>query len=296
MSFEKYQHVERLGNTEVEGIEMGTAYVFPKLDGTNGQVWLENDIVRAGSRNRTLAIDDDNAGFYQAMLMNTAIHQFLYRNPSCTLYGEWLVPHSLKTYRDDAWRKFYVFDVFERNTEQLLPYYAYQSSLEDLGIDYLAPLAIIKNGSSNQFVQMLDKNIHLIKDGAGVGEGIVIKNYDWRNKFGRQVWAKIVTNEFKEAHHKAMGAPILENDIIEQRIVSKFVTSSLIDKVYAKIVLANDGWTSKYIPQLLNTVFYDLVREEMWAIVKEFKNPKIDFRALLQFTIGHIKETRRELF
>lgn len=32
MSFIKYQHLERFGNTEVEGIEVGTVYVFPKID------------------------------------------------------------------------------------------------------------------------------------------------------------------------------------------------------------------------------------------------------------------------
>lgn len=31
MSFIKYQHLERYGNTEVEGIEVGTCYVFPKI-------------------------------------------------------------------------------------------------------------------------------------------------------------------------------------------------------------------------------------------------------------------------
>ena len=42
MKFEKYQHVERFGTSEVEGIELGRTYVFPKLDGTNASVWLED--------------------------------------------------------------------------------------------------------------------------------------------------------------------------------------------------------------------------------------------------------------
>jgi hypothetical protein len=47
---------------------------------------------------------------------------------------------------------------------------------------------------------------------------------------------------------------------------------------------------------LLQTVFYDLVREEMWEIVKEHKQPKIDFRALQNFTIMRIKSLRSDLF
>ncbi len=50
--FRKYMHVERYGNDEVQGIEIGTCYIFPKLDGTNGSVWLQDDQVCCGSRNR----------------------------------------------------------------------------------------------------------------------------------------------------------------------------------------------------------------------------------------------------
>jgi hypothetical protein len=294
--FIKYQHVERYGNTEVQGIELGEAYVFPKLDGTNGSVWMDDGVICAGSRNRVLAIGDDNAGFYGEISKDIRIASYLKEFPHHTLYGEWLVPHSLKTYREDAWRKFYIFDVFDRNTEKLMHYEGYRMQMERHGLNYLAPLAIIKNGSADMFVQMLEKNVFLIQDGMGSGEGIVIKNYDYLNRFGNQIWAKLVTNEFKEKHHKEMGAPIIGCEIIEQKITDKYVTQALVDKVYAKIAAEHDGWTSRYIPQLLNTVFYDLVREEMWEIIKEHKNPRIDFRALHMFTVGKIKTLRLDLF
>ena len=38
MEFRKYQHIERFGTSEVEQIEIGTCYVFPKIDGTNNMV------------------------------------------------------------------------------------------------------------------------------------------------------------------------------------------------------------------------------------------------------------------
>lgn len=62
-SFYKYQHVERLGTTETNGIEMGMCYIFPKIDGTNSQLWF-NEGLQAGSRNRHLEVENDNAGFY----------------------------------------------------------------------------------------------------------------------------------------------------------------------------------------------------------------------------------------
>lgn len=32
MEFRTYQHIERFGMDEVDGIEVGTTYVFPKID------------------------------------------------------------------------------------------------------------------------------------------------------------------------------------------------------------------------------------------------------------------------
>lgn len=296
MEFEKYMHLERYGNAEVEDIEVGVVYAFPKLDGTNGQLWWDEDNgLMAGSRNRTLYLDNDNAGFYAYALSQEKFTRFFKYAPTTRLIGEWLVPHSLKTYRDDAWRKFYVFDV-QTADGHYLPYEHYKPWLDMCGIDYLAPLAILKNPSYDQIQHTLNKNVFLIKDGEGIGEGIVLKNYNFVNKFGRVCWAKVISNAFKEVHHKEMGAPIINGDLIEEKVVDKYVTSHLVEKVYAKIEVENGGWTSKYIPQLLNTVWYDLIREEMWDILKHFNNPRIDFKLLKSLTIAKIKELKTEVF
>lgn len=296
MSFIKYQHLERYGNTEVEGIEVGTVYVFPKIDGTNGSVWYEHGTLRCGSRNRELAPDNDNQGFMNAMMTDDAVLRYVMANESHILYGEWLVPHTLKTYSDDAWRRFYVFDIFDRNKERLLSYDEYSPAAIAAGLNVIPPIAIIKNGSIDHFTECLSKANYLVKDGSGQGEGIVLKNYDYHNRYGRQTWAKIVSNEFKAKHHLEMGAPVVGCEIVEEKIVAKYVTQALVDKVHAKIVNEMDGWSSKYIPRLLHTVYYDLVVEETWNFVKEFKSPKIDFKVLSHYTTARIKELRKELF
>lgn len=297
MSFLKYPHLERFGTSEVEGIEVGTAYVFPKLDGTNASVWAADDYsVMAGSRTRQLSLEADNAGFYAAMLQDKRVQAYLLEHPYHILYGEWLVPHSLKTYVDTAWRKFYVFDVYNVLTQMFIPFDKYEEGMKAYNLDYLAPIAIIKNGNIETFTKCLDKNTMLIKDGEGVGEGVVIKNYDFVNKYNRVTWAKLVTNEFKEAHHKAMGAPLIGCEIVEEKIVTKFVTQALVDKVVAKIINDTGGWSSKNIPQLINTVFYDLVREDAWTMVKEFKNPTINFKTLSHYTTAKVKQLRQDLF
>lgn len=297
--FEKYMHLERYGNEEVDGIEQGTTYVFPKLDGTNAQVWLNEDgTIGAGSRNRTLSIGNDNAGFLNWAVTDDNLFWFFQGFPELRLYGEWLVPHSLKTYRDDAWRKFYIFDVYDAETGEIYHYDRYKEILDAYELDYLAPIAIIKNGNREHYEKCLDKNVFLIKDGMGVGEGIVIKNYEWENKFGNTVWAKMITNSFKEIHHKEMGAPIIGGETLEEKIVAEYVDEHLIGKVVAKIQLDNgDGiFENRDIPRLLQTVFYDLINEELWNIIKKHKNPKIDFAYLQRLTISKVKETRKDIF
>jgi len=70
MQFRKYMHIEKFGTDEVHGIELGGCYVFPKLDGTNGSIWNDGGALQAGSRNRQLSLDADNAGFLKACLEN----------------------------------------------------------------------------------------------------------------------------------------------------------------------------------------------------------------------------------
>jgi hypothetical protein len=295
--FTKYMHLERFGTSSVNGIEVGTTYVFPKLDGTNASVWLgEDGEVKAGSRNRDLSVEgaSDNAGFRAFAESDQAIEELLLAHPSWIVYGEWLVPHSLKTYRDDAWRRFYVFDVFDG--EKFLTYDEYKPAMDQFGLDYLAPIAIVKNGNHEIYQGCLDRNTFLIQDGKGVGEGIVIKNYDFVNRWGNVVWAKIITNAFKEEAHKVMGSPLVGQQTVEEKIVDTYVTDHLVQKTFAKLSNEEDGWHQRKIPQLLGMVWHDLITEEIWEAIKKFKNPKIDFGNLNRLCKMKTKQALPEVF
>lgn len=292
MEFKKYQHVERFGTIETAGIENGMCYVFPKIDGTNASLWWDDEL-KAGSRNRELSLNYDNAGFMAWAVNEPSFRDLFREHPRLRLYGEWLVQHTLETYRESAWRNFYVFDVMIE--DEYLHYDDYSKILSTHGIEYIPPICRVENPTYERLIAQLEKNDYLIEDGRGTGEGIVIKNYDYRNKFGRIVWAKIVANEFKAKHRKKDVTELKEAKIIEQEIAGRFITKSLVEKEFAKIE-SEAGWSSKFIPRLLNTVFYCLVKEESWNFIKEFKNPTIDFKRLSFFTNNRIKELMPELF
>ena len=301
MEFKKYQHLERFGNDEVEGIELGKLYIFPKLDGTNAQVWLDDEgNIKAGSRNRELTLERDNAGFYKFVLENENIKKYLEKHPTHRLYGEFLVPHSLKTYREDAWRRFYIFDVCldkEDGSVEYIPYDIYKPLVEEFGLDYIPPIVTMTNGSYEYFIRTLDNNTFMIQDGKGVGEGIVIKNYDYYNKYKRQIWAKIVTNEFKEIHKREMGVNNIKTEkVIEQEIVDDYCTEAFIEKEYSKILNETGEWDNRKIPMLLGRVFSELVKEETWNIIKKYKNPTINYKTLNALVINKIKTVKSDIF
>ena len=297
--FIKYPHLEKYGKPEVEDITFGVCHIFPKLDGTNASVWLdERGFICAGSRNRKLSTDKDNADFLKSIIIeNDSTRKYinlLSENPSFILYGEWLVPHTIKNYRDSAWKKFYVFDVYDRATESFLPYDKYQELLDKYNIEYIPCIKIIKNPSYDNLIAEVKNNTYLMQEGFN-GEGIVIKNYEWKNKYNHITWAKIIDSEFKEGHAKVMGAPLIENKTHAEIIADMACTKALIEKEYAKIVL-EEGWSSRLIPKLLHTVYYCVVKEELWGCLKAINSGSVNFRELQQLCIKKVKETKPELF
>jgi len=107
--FIKYQHIEKFGSDEVEGIEQGIVHLFPKIDGTNASVWCANNGVCFGSRNREITPDNDNQGFAVWASQNTAFTEYFKAyphhrrkdgivgtSPNCWgVYGMLLLPRTL---------------------------------------------------------------------------------------------------------------------------------------------------------------------------------------------------------
>lgn len=324
--FKPYMHIERFGNDEVEGIELGTSYIFPKIDGTNSSVWIvpahplsEDDApnICAGSRNREISLANDNAGFakwlnypyeegHHKVIDGLAIfegpaynlYKFLCKKPHLRLYGEWLVPHTFKKYREDAWQKFYIFDVYNDEKHTYLPYESYKPLLDEFNIEYIPPLAIINNANYEHFLKCLRENTYLCPQGGDPGEGIVIKNYSYYNKYGRQTWAKIIRQEFKEQHTKVAGASVIGSERMNEEILlNKIISLSLIDKTIAKI--ANEkstGWQSKYIPELFGRLMHDIVTEELWNGLKEINYGSVNFKTLKTIMIMKVKQLKPEFF
>lgn len=296
--FERYPSLKRFGTAEVAGIEDGVVYIFPKLDGTNASAWLADGVVQAGSRNRHLdeSSDGDNAGFCKWVRQQGNIKRFLTDYPELRLYGEWLVPHSIKDYRDDAWRKFYVFDIQDMETEEFIHYNAYKDLLTRYEIDYVPCLWTTPVITIDKLIDFLPSNTYLMKDGAGAGEGLVVKNYNYVNNYGRVTWAKLVTNEFRERNAKEFGHKNIEvNTSVEEKIIEQFFTEAFIEKEYAKMTL-NAPMSSARIGEMLGRIYHEFLTEEPVNFIKAFKNPTINFKVVNNLALKKIKQVKGEWF
>lgn len=319
ITFRKYDHIERLGHPDVEGIDVGSVHVFPKLDGTCGSVWAgSNGELCVASRNKEISPEDDNHKFAAWVQTNKDRFSFLFsdyfvKERPLVIYGEWMVPHTLKTYQPDVWRRWWVFDVRSQAEHKYLPYEEYSELLKSLGFDIIEPLCTISDPTIDQLRALTTTNTYLIAEGAGLGEGIVIKNYAWRNKFGHQHWAKIVLDEYKAKQHRPTKVPEGEFKL-ELEIAQEYCTPHLVGKTRAKIISelaqemgvdllevnaqkrVEEYYRLKLIPRLIDTVYHDLVSESIWEIVKKYHDPIINFKELRVLCLNLTKEYAQDLF
>jgi hypothetical protein len=312
--FHRYMHIERFGTREVEGIEVGECWVYPKLDGANSSVWvrpeasegMQHYTICTGSRNRELSLEEDNHGF-AAWLTGSSIaaenlRLLVLRNPHVRVFGEWLVQHTIKTYRAEAWRQFYAFDIWHEAEQRWLNHFEAEALCLESAVPFVPPLAKIMNPTEVDLRRLVDSNTYLMQDGAGPGEGIVIKNWGFRNKFGRQVWAKMVRNVFKEENRAAFGVPEPgASHQLELEIAQRYVTPELVQKERSKIEAdlgcgPPGGNLPPVQPQLLGRIWHCIVTEELWDAVKRFKNPTLDFKKLNRFVNAETKKLAPDLF
>ena len=297
MQYKSYQHIEKLGNKEVEGILKGKCSIQPKIDGTNGVVWLGDDgIIHAGSRRRDLTLDNDNAGFYNTVIKDDNIRKYLLDHKDHYLYGEWLVPHTIRYYHPESWKHFYVFDIFSYD-RGYIPYDEYSKELDKYGISYIPEIISIDNPTMEDLIKYLKETKYLIPEDK-MSEGIIIKNYEYRNQYGRCTYAKIVAEEFfntksilRMKNHEA------KDKTSEKDIVTMMLSEPLIRKEFAKIKLAYpDIRRQELIGRTLNTIFHVFIHEELLDYIEK-KKPLINFYYLKKECDERIKEVlRSELF
>ena len=296
--FVKYQHVENdLNSIECKGLLDGKVIIQPKLDGTNCQVWLQNGVIKVSSRNRVLSLHSDNARAYTILHKCPLIAKYLQDNPTHKLCGEWLIPHHVQ-YIPEAYNKFYVFDVIdlEKESKGEEKKYIFYPDIMDKLIEYgINAVSIMQIGSITiNDINVLFTNIDALKiinqllASDSIPEGIVVKNYDYTNKFGRQTWCKVLHPKF---NNKIRVKKDKEEIDYTQDFINLYLTEHEIIKTYHKIY--TDDTVKNKTGEFIQTLYYDLVKENIADYVYK-KSCNIDFMciktAIQRKVIPYLKE------
>lgn len=290
-SFKKFLHVQRLDSPDVEGLLDGPVWLSYKLDGTNSSIWFD-EVVRAGSRNRELSAEKDNAGFYNWVMSNdreaTFLRQYVQDYPQYIIYGEFLgtnkfVGH-IKGYDNEALNKLWVFAIYDRDAERYLPSEQWREFLNEAWEDtdefpWSIPAVYMENPTIKKIAEFAETNTFLLT--GLIGEGIVVVRDDYLNKYGHFEIGKYVREEFKQDKTKKRN--VIPAGETEKEIVEYLVTKEELAKAKAKLELELGEFTrdnGKFIGMFMNMVFNDTIIDEMPLIIKKWKMPVIDFKAV----------------
>ena len=313
----RYQHVERLGNEEVDGLLDGEVVVQTKIDGTNLTVaWYDepvglviasrnNVVYRNGERVKFPVVDkegnpklDENGQPRFETRFDDAVDYVLAHDGIKTmaslgfiLRGEWLIQHST-VYDKEKYSHFYLFDVQWR-TGAYVPIDQWSGSADEHGVRYIPVLARYNRPSMEMLVELTKGPDEF---GAKQKEGVVVKRYDFSNKYGRMTWGKLVSADFTEKMHAAMGA--INDDPVEIRFVARVVTYEFIMKTIGTIeqdVVARK-LTIRDMPQVLGRVWHDAFTEELWDFVKKENVGKMDFRAAQRLAVQKTRDVALAYF
>ena len=297
LEFKSYQHIEKIGREECEGVLNGTVTIQPKIDGTCSVVWLEDGEVHAGSRKRELSLEADNAGFYAMIREDHNIEGYLKAHPNHYLFGEFLVPHTIRSYDEDAWKKFYIFDVFEVTQDggRYMPYDEYVPALEYFNLTYISEIARLENPTVEEVVACIKQTHYLMPEGC-TPEGVIAKNYNYKNKWGHVVWGKIVSEEFfaskkslRQKNHK------VKSEDFEIQVANEYITEPVIRKEYAKVRNEfPDAKRGELIGRTLNAVYDSFITEDLVTVVRKNKNCTINFNAMKHESDNRVKEVLKE--
>ena len=257
--------MERIGlcGNELDGLLEGEVFVFPKIDGANHCVYFDKDLGRVGiaSRNQLLSMGYDTTKFWHFAVAHKGLENVVTEHPNWRIYGEFLTPHTLRNYKDYAWNRFYIFDVWDDSTGAWMPYdrvvavvnlvKAGCDNPED--IEVIPPIGVLDNPSVEDITALMDKDTFLLQDGT-LGEGVVIKNYSYRNPYGRQTWGKIVREDFKAKSKSPNKGE--KKELPEEIAVRQSVTKEFIYKEFYKFTTDRGvEWRMDMTPDFLKNIW-----------------------------------------
>jgi len=274
--FKTYNKIQALHKEECDGLLTGLCYIQEKIDGANSSIWKSETGLSCGSRTRDLTkVGDGFNGFVEYVQNHIGIKHILFNYPQYRLYGEWLVRHTIG-YNEMSYKKFYLYDIEDENGEFLHLEEVYKLA-NMYRIETAHLFDTIENPSLEDIKRYAGKSLLGNK-----GEGVVVKNFNFINKFGNRQHGKYVTQDFKEDNAITFGGNNKSSETFnEMYYVNKFMTLPRIQKIFHKLESIEGKLETKHIPRIMGMAYHDLITEECWVIAQEMAKAGkfFDFKA-----------------
>lgn len=296
----KYVDIERLKDKFAEAFKVGEHItITEKIDGANASIAVgEDGKLIAFSRRNELTPESNLQGFYEYVqsLDPTMI--------SCVLgtryifFGEWLVKHTIK-YPQEKMKQFYVFDVWDTEIEQYIPWEQTKQMAEFCG---LKMVPVFYDGPFISWEHVYSFVGKTEMGGEPTGEGVVIKSQDrLDNKFsGTPAYVKIVAKEFSEVHQSKPQKDIDPAKIAARQaaeaLAETIVTPRRVEKAIQKFVedgIVPENWDEKDLgtiaKNLPRAIYNDCVKEEPETVAQIENFGKICGSLSMKLARGLIK-------
>lgn len=304
----KYVDIERVKTCYANKFMVGEPIIIQeKIDGSNASFYydVETNSLKACSRRLELSEENTLNGFYNWVqsLPVDKVKEVI--GDRYIIFGEWMTKHSIK-YPDDVMKNFYMFDVWDKKTEQYLPFEDTRSifnRLSECGIERFVPIfytgAFVSWEHTLSFVGKTEMGAE------PCGEGIVIKRQSkLDSKSSRDpFYVKIVSEKFSEVHKskpKTIDPEKMAQLEAEKTEVATVVTKRRCIKMLQKFeednIIPSDwgGESMKIISKNLPAaVFEDCRKEEPEVVAANKKFGKICAQLCMQYAREILEEKSR---
>ena len=279
----KYLDIERCKQKYAETFNVGEDIVIQeKIDGSNASIRYdeESGTLKAFSRRLELNADNTLNGFWdyvQTLNLDT-FKEIL--GSRYIVFGEWMgAKHAIK-YPENVYGKFWMFDVWDTQTEQYLPYEETRSFYDKLiacgneenKFNFVPVFYIGKFESWEKTSELVGRT----EVGAEpTGEGIVIKRQNCLDSKSSRLpfYVKIVSEQFSEVHkskkQKAIDPEAIAKKEANLALAATIITPQRVQKMIYKFIedgLLPQDWDEhnlKDISKILpNAIYKDCVKEE----------------------------------
>lgn len=278
----KYTDVIRYGKKNTENVlNVGDVIsITEKIDGANGSFCLDNENplgISIFSRKTQVTENNTLRGFYGWCIDNVQpIKDIL--NKDYRYFGEWVCSHKV-VYKKNVYQNFYLFSIWNEVEERYESDDIVKLEAKRLGLKTVPYLYEGEFISYEHLISFVGKSdLSATKD---TGEGIVVKNTNYVDSYGKQCFVKLVTKKFAEVQKQRPPKTSKIDDELNLKI-GEVLTRARIEKLMFKLIDEGIFKLEDFIIENMGSIlkhmsiriYEDIIKEES-EIFAEFEEVNV---------------------